>query len=184
MQTLKEKYKKEVIPAMMQHFSYKSIMAVPRIEKVVINTGFGKQTVHLTADEQRKLRESVANDIALISGQRPILTRAKKSISTFKLREGMIIGAKVTLRRRRMDDFIEKLIKIALPRSRDFRGIDPKSLDDHGNLTLPIKEHIVFPEVTTEKAKQIFGLEVTIATSAKTKEEGLELLKLLGFPIK
>jgi large subunit ribosomal protein L5 len=181
---LKEKYQKEVIPQMMKKFGYKSAMAVPKIEKVVINTGFGKLVVGKTSDEQKKIRESILNDLALICGQRPILTEAKKAISAFKIRRGMFLGARVTLRKKRMFDFLERLIHIALPRSRDFRGIDTKSFDKKGNLTIGIKEHIVFPEVSPEKIKQIFGFEVTVVTTAKTREEGIELLKLMGFPIK
>jgi large subunit ribosomal protein L5 len=181
---LKEKYQKEVVPQMMEKFGYKSVMAVPKIEKVIINTGFGKLVVGKTSDEQKKIQDSILNDLALISGQRPILTRAKKSISTFKVKKGMALGAKVTLRKKMMYDFLERLIHIALPRSRDFRGIDPNSFDKKGNLTIGIKEQIAFPEVSPEKTKQIFGFEVTICTTAKSREEGIELLKLMGFPIK
>ena len=181
---LKEKYQREVIPAMMEKFSYRSKMAVPKIEKVIINTGFGKLVVGKTSDEQKKIRESILNDLALICGQRPILTEAKKAISAFKIRKEMPLGAQVTLRKKRMFDFLERLIHIALPRSRDFRGINPKSFDKKGNLTIGIKEHITFPEVSPEKIKQIFGFEITIVTTAKSREEGIELLKLMGFPIK
>ena len=181
---LKEKYQREVIPAMMEKFGYRSKMAVPKIEKVIINTGFGKLVVGKTSDEQKKIRESILNDLALICGQRPILTEAKKAISAFKIREEMPLGARVTLRKKRMFDFLERLIHIALPRSRDFRGINPKSFDKKGNLTIGIKEHITFPEVSPEKIKQIFGFEITIVTTAKSREEGIELLKLMGFPIK
>ncbi|PIP25102.1 MAG: 50S ribosomal protein L5 [Candidatus Nealsonbacteria bacterium CG23_combo_of_CG06-09_8_20_14_all_36_12] len=181
---LKDKFEKEVIPAMMDKFGYKNKMAVPKIEKVIINTGFGKEISGKTSDEQKKISESILNDLSLIAGQRPILTKAKKSISSFKIRKGLPIGAKVTLRGKKMDDFLMRLIHIALPRSRDFRGINPKSLDKKGNLTMGIKEHICFPEILPEKIKNIFGLEVTVTTTAKTREEGLELLKLLGFPIK
>ena len=181
---LKDKFEKEVIPAMMDKFGYKNKMAVPKIEKVIINTGFGKEISGKTSDEQKKISESILNDLSLIAGQRPILTKAIKSISSFKIRKGLPIGAKVTLRGKKMDDFLMRLIHIALPRSRDFRGINPKSLDKKGNLTMGIKEHICFPEILPEKIKNIFGLEVTVTTTAKTREEGLELLKLLGFPIK
>jgi len=181
---LKDKFEKEVIPAMMDKFGYKNKMAVPKIEKVIINTGFGKEISGKTSDEQKKISESILNDLSLIAGQRPILTKAKKSISSFKIRKGLPIGAKVTLRGKKMDDFLMRLIHIALPRSRDFRGIGPKSLDKKGNLTMGIKEHICFPEILPEKIKNTFGLEVTVTTTAKTREEGLELLKLLGFPIK
>jgi len=181
---LKEKYQKEVVPEMMKKFGYKSPMAVPRIRKVVVNTGFGREVVGKTSEEQKKIEEMIINDLTLICGQRAVLTRAKKAISSFKIRKGMPIGAKVTLRRGKMYDFLERLIHIVLPRSRDFRGIDPKSVDRGGNLTVAIKEHIAFPEVSPEKTKNIFGLEVTVVTNAKTREEGLALLRLLGFPIK
>lgn len=181
---LPEKYNKEVIPAVMEKFGYRNKMAVPKIEKVIINTGFGKLVVGKTSDEQKKIRESILNDLALITSQRPILTGAKKSISAFKIRRGMSLGARVTLRKKRMFDFLERLIYIALPRSRDFLGIDPKSFDKKGNLTIGIREHITFPEVSPEKIKQIFGFEITIVTTAKSQEEGIELLKLMGFPIK
>lgn len=181
---LQNKYKKEVIPVMMKEFGYRSTMAVPKIEKVVINTGFGRLVVGKTNDEQKKIQEAILNDLAQISGQRPILTRAKKSISAFKIRKGMALGAQATLRGKRMLDFLERLVYIALPRSRDFQGIDQKSFDKKGNLTIAIKEHITFPEVFPEKVKQIFGFEVTIVTTAKSREEGIRLLKLMGFPIK
>lgn len=181
---LREKYEKEVVPQMMERFGYKNKMAVPKIEKVVINTGFGRQVSGKTADEQKKIIEAILEDLALISGQKPILKKAKKSISGFKIKKGMPVGATVTLRRKRMNDFLERLIHIALPRLRDFRGIEPKSFDKEGNLTIGIKEQIVFPEISPEKVKNIFGLEITIVTTAKKREEGIELLKLLGFPIK
>lgn len=181
---LLEKYKKEVVPAMMKKFGYKNLMAVPKIEKVIVNTGFGRLVTGKTADEQKKIVEAIANDLALITGQKPIITKAKTSISGFKTKKGMPLGAKVTLRRKRMYDFLERLIHIALPRSKDFQGIDLKSFDRKGNLTIGIKEHIAFPEVSPEKVKNIFGLEITIVTNSKRKEEGIELLKLMGFPIK
>jgi large subunit ribosomal protein L5 len=181
---LQEKYKKEVVPQMQEKFGYKNVMAVPKIEKVVVNTGFGKLISGKTKEEQRKIEESILNDLSLICGQRAVLTRARKSISGFKIKKGMAIGAKVTLRKKRMNDFLERLIHIALPRSRDFRGIEKSSVDQKGNLTIAIKEQIAFPEILPEKAKFIFGFEITVVTTAKSKEEGLELLKLLGFPIK
>ncbi len=181
---LKEKYTKEVIPAMMKKFGYKNVMAVPKVEKVIVNTGFGKMIVNKTSDEQKKTYKLIFDDLSSICAQKPILTKAKKSISGFKIREGMSIGAKVTLRGRKMYDFLERVIYIALPRFRDFRGIDLKSFDKEGNLTIAIKEHIVFPEVSPEKAKTIFGFEITVVTTAKNKEEGVEFLRLLGFPIK
>jgi len=181
---LKEKYIKEVIPTMKEKFGYANDMAVPKIEKVVVNTGFGRLIAGKTSEEQKKIQDAILEDLTLLSGQRPILTQAKKSISGFKIREGMAIGAQVTLRGKKMNDFLERLIHITLPRSRDFRGIENKSLGKEGNLTIGIKEHIVFPEILPEKVKTIFGLEITVVTSAKAREEGLELLKLLGFPIK
>jgi large subunit ribosomal protein L5 len=181
---LKEKYAKEVIPAMKEKFGYKNSMAVPKIEKVVINTGFGRLVVGKTGEEQKKFRESILNDLALISGQRPIMTFAKKSIAGFKTRKGMAIGAKVTLRGRMMYDFLERLINIGLPRSRDFMGISPDSFDGKGNLTLAVKEQIVFPEILPEQTRVNFGLEITVSTNARTKERGVELLRLMGFPIK
>lgn len=181
---LSEKYKKEVIPAMMVKFSLKNAMAVPKIEKVIVNSGFGRMVAEKTSDEQKKICDAISNDISLITGQKPNLTRAKKSISSFKIREGFPVGARVTLRGKKMMDFLERLINIGLPRSRDFRGIDQKSVDKKGNLTVGIKEHICFPEVSPEKVKTIFGFEVTVVTTAKKREEGIELFKLLGFPIK
>ena len=181
---LPDKYKKEVIPAMLEKFGYKNRMAVPKIIKVIVNSGFGKLIAGKNSEEQKKIYEPILEDLTLVTGQRPVLRRAKKSIATFKVREGMPLGATVTLRRERMYDFLERLIYIALPRTRDFRGIEPKSLDEKGNLTHGLKEHIVFPEILPEKVKNIFGLEVTVVTTAKNRKEGLELLKLMGFPLK
>ena len=184
MMYLKEKYQKQIIPAMKEKFGYKNSMAVPKIEKVVVNTGFGKIASEQTGQDQEKNIKYILNDLSLICGQSPLKTKAKKSIAGFKLREGMFVGAKVTLRGRKMYDFLERLINITLPRSRDFRGIDQKAIDGNGNLNIGIKEHICFPEVSPEKAKSIFGLEITITTSAKDREKGIELLKLFGFPLK
>ena len=181
---LLEKYKKEVIPAIQNTFGYKNKMAVPHVDKIIVNVGFGRFVTGKTTDEQKKIVEGIGQDLTLITGQKPIVTMAKKSISTFKTREGQAIGAKVTLRRKRMYDFLERLIYIALPRTRDFRGINLDSADEKGNLTIGIREHIVFPEISPEKTKTNFGLEITVVTSAKSKEEGIELLRLLGFPIK
>jgi large subunit ribosomal protein L5 len=180
----KERYNKEVVPKMVEKFGYRSVMAVPRIKKVLVNTGFGRQVVGLTADEQKKVCQNVVDDLSLICGQKPVLTLSKKSIASFKLRKGMQIGAKVTLRGKRMEDFIDRLVRIALPRSRDFQGISPESIGPEGNLTLGIKEQITFPEVSPESTKRLFGLEVTVVVTSKSREEGMELLKLLGFPIK
>ena len=182
--SLKEKYKKEVIPQMMEKFGYKNTMTVPKIEKVTVNTGFGRLISGKTSEEQKKIYKAILDDLTLICAQRPVLTRAKKSIAAFKTRQGMPIGAMVTLRERKMYDFLERVVHIALPRSRDFQGINPKSFDKEGNLTIPIKEHVIFPEVSPEKTKMIFGFEITVVTTAKTREEGTELLKLVGFPIR
>ncbi|MBL7156260.1 MAG: 50S ribosomal protein L5 [Candidatus Pacebacteria bacterium] len=181
---LKEKYKKEIIPVMKEKFSYKSIMAVPKVEKVVLNIGFGKRIFGKTGSERKKIYESILNELSVVAGQKPVLTKSKKSIAGFKVRKGIAIGAKVTLRGSRMHDFLDKLIHIALPRSRDFRGIPFKSIDKNGNLTIGFKEHISFPEILPEKIKQILGFEITVVTTTNEKERGLELLKLLGFPIK
>lgn len=181
---LKDKYQKEAVPEMMKKFGYKSNMAVPKIKKAVINTGFGKDAVGKSGEEQKKFQEAILDQLSLIAGQRAVLTRAKKAISSFKIREGMGIGAMVTLRGQRMYDFLERVINVVLPRSRDFRGIDSNSMDRQGNLTIAMKEYIAFPEVLAEKAKQIFGLEITVVTNARNRQESLELLKLLGFPIK
>ncbi len=184
MLSLKEKYQKEVIPAMKERFGYKNPMAVPNIKKVIVNTGFGKFIAGKTSEEQKKIADSILNDLALICGQKPILSKAKKPISGFRIRKDQPIGAKATLRRKIMYDFLERLINIVLPRSRDFRGINSNSVDKKGNLTIGIREHIAFPEISPEKTKLNFGLEITVVTTAKNKEEGIELLKSLGFPIK
>lgn len=184
MMPLIEKYKKEAIPAMMEKFGLKTPMAVPRITKVVINSGFGRLVTGKAGDEQRKTADLISEDLSTLSGQHAVKTRAKKAIASFKTREGMVIGAMTTLRGKKMVDFVEKLIHVVLPRTRDFKGIDPKAVDNSGNLTIAIKEHIAFPEILPEKARNIFGLEVTIVTSAKNREKGMELLRLLGFPLK
>jgi len=184
MVNLKEKYKKTVVSEMVKKFGYDNLMAVPKIEKVVVNIGFGKDSVAKSGDELKKFMAAIEENLAQITGQKPSLRKAKKSISGFKLREGSIVGAKVTLRGKRMNDFVDKLINVALPRSRDFRGIDLKYFDKEGNLTIGIKEHIIFPEVSADRIRNIFGFQITIKTSAKTKEEGIEFLRLLGFPLK
>ena len=183
MMALKEKYQKEVIPKMMEKFGYKNKMAVPRIEKVIVNTGFGRLIVGKGSDEQEKIQGPILEDLSLIVGQKAVLKRAKKSIATFKTRKGMPLGAAVTLRKDKMYDFLERFVFFALPRTRDFRGISQKSIDQKGNLSYGVKEHTVFAEILPEKVKNIFGLEVTVVTTAKNKEEGLELFKLMGFPI-
>lgn len=184
MLSLKEKYKKEAIPEMMKIFGYKNPMAVPSIKKVVINSSFGKNVATKTSGEREKIQTAVMQDLSLISSQKPKLVKSKKSIAGFKLRQGLEIAAMVTLRKSRMWDFLERFIYLSLPRSHDFKGIDSKSIDKKGNLNIGFREHISFPEIFAEKEKTIFGLEITVVTNAKSKEEGLELYKLLGFPIK
>ncbi|KPJ54916.1 50S ribosomal protein L5 [Parcubacteria bacterium DG_72] len=181
---LREKYRKDVIPAMRDKFGYKSVMAVPRIEKVVINTGIGRLVAGKTSEEQKKLFNSVLEDLAAIAGQKAVLTKVKKSISVFKVRQGTAVGAKVCLRGKRMYDFLERLINIAFPRVRDFRGIGLKSFDPKGNLTVAFKEQSVFPEISPERTKAVFGFEITIVTTAKSREQSIELLRLMGFPLK
>lgn len=167
-----------MIPAMQKKFGIENVMAVPKVSKVVINVGIGK----VTKDD--KFVEKVVRDLSLLSGQKPVFRKAKKSISGFKSREGTNIGLVVTLRGVRMYDFIDRMINIALPRSKDFRGIDLKNFDKTGNLNLGIKEHSIFPEIHYESLKDIFGLEVTIVTTSMEREQGIELLRLMGFPIK
>ncbi len=181
---LSEKYKKEVLPAMRKKFGYKNEMAIPKITKVVINCGFGKQLMGKSSQEKNKAVEEISDVLSLIVGQKPGLRKAKKSIAVFKLREGMPVGLQTTLRGKRMYEFLERFIWVVLPRVRDFRGISPKSFDGQGNLSIGIKEYTPFPEVVIEKEKKIFGLEITVVTTAKNKEESIELLKLMGFPLK
>ena len=171
------KYRKEVVPAMRAKFGYKNVMQVPKINKVVLNIGTGKYI------KDEKMLEKIEKDLALLTGQKPIATVAKKSIAGFKIREGMKIGYKVTLRKSKMYDFIDRLISIALPRTRDFRGLDQKSFEK-GVLNIGISEHSIFPEINYESLKDVFSLEVTVVTNSKKKEEAVELLKLLGFPLK
>jgi large subunit ribosomal protein L5 len=175
---LLEKYRKEVVPHLIKKFGYKNVMAVPKIEKVVVNVGLGRQM------KEGDVSEKTAAVITQIVGQKPVLTKARQSIAGFKLREGTVIGVKATLRSHRMYDFIDRLISVALPRSRDFRGINPKSIDPKGNLTIGIKEDSIFPEISYETMKDIFGFEVTITTTANTPEEGEGLLRAIGIPLK
>jgi large subunit ribosomal protein L5 len=175
---LKEYYKKEIVPKLKESGGYKNELAVPKITKVVINVGFGRKS------QEKAFVESVIESLTRIAGQKPVQTKAKKAISSFKIRQGMVIGACVTLRGQRMYDFIEKLINITFPRVRDFRGISEKSVDKQGNMTVGFKEHLAFPEIKGDEVENVFGLEVCLATTAKTREEGLELFKLLGFPFK
>jgi len=181
---LLEKYKKQIVPEMMKKFGYKNIMAVPKIEKIIVNSGFGKKIVGRNGQDRKKIEDHILKELSLITGQMPSLRKAKKSIATFKLREGMYVGAVVTLRGKKMYDFIERLIHLTFPRTRDFRGIDHKFIDKKGNLSLGFKEHTAFPEISAEREKSIFSLEITIVTNSKNKEQGLELLKLIGFPMK
>ena len=175
---IQEKYRKTVIPALQKVFEIKNVMAVPKIEKLVVNIGIGRIV------KESKTVERIEKDLTMITGQKPVFKKAKKSISGFKLREGTNVGITVTLRGGRMYDFLDRLISIALPRSRDFRGIDAKNFDKMGNLNFGIKESSIFPEINYENVKDIFGLEVTVVTTAKNREKGVELLKQLGFPIK
>ncbi len=184
MMRLAEKYAKEAVPALMKEFNLPNKMAVPRIEKVVVNTGFGRMIAGKGSHDQKGIIEAISQDLSLITGQKPVITKARKSISGFKLRKGMPVGAAVILRGRRMYDFLERLIHITLPRSRDFTGLKPSSLDKKGNLTFSIKEHISFPEILPEKTKRIFSLEITVVTSTKNKEKSLALLKVMGLPMK
>lgn len=175
---LKEKYQKEVVPALIDKFKYTSIMQVPRIEKVVINKGIG------AASADKKLVDAGVEELTLITGQRAVATKAKKSVSNFKLREGMPIGAKVTLRGDQMYEFIDRLISVALPRVRDFRGINEKGFDGRGNYTLGVKEQIIFPEISIEKISRISGMDITFVTTAKSDEESYEMLKSMGLPFR
>jgi len=178
MQDMRSYYKSEITPKLVEKFGYKNIMEVPRLEKVVLNIGLGE------AISNNKILDSAVSELALITGQQPIVTRAKKSIAAFKLREGMPIGCMVTLRKERMYDFLTRLINIALPRVRDFKGISGKSFDGSGNYTLGIKEHIIFPEIEYDKVDKIKGLNISIVTTAATNEEAKELLSLFGMPFR
>ena len=182
MEHIKETFEKKIAPQLQKRFGYKSPMAIPRLEKVVLNSSYGKMGSGKSLDEQRKIGEAIAEDMALIAGQKPTLTKARKSIATFKLREGAPVGVRVTLRGEKMRDFLERLVRVVLPRSRDFRGLSLSSVDKTGNLNVGIREHLFFPEVSPEKSKVAFSMEVAVTTTAKTREEGLELFKLLGFP--
>lgn len=176
--TLKEKYNKEVVPALMSKYGYKSIMEVPKLEKVVINMGVGDATTN------SKLLDAALSDLEKISGQKPVVTKAKKSIAGFKIREGQKIGCKVTLRSDNMYNFVDKLISISLPQVRDFRGINPKSFDGRGNYTLGIKEQLIFSEINYDEIVKVRGMDIIFVTTAKSDEEAKELLKLLGMPFK
>ncbi|MEA3398867.1 MAG: 50S ribosomal protein L5 [Patescibacteria group bacterium] len=175
---LKEKYNKEIAVKLKEKFGYKNINQVPKMTKAVVNVGFGRHV------KEKAYINKVVEGLTQITGQKPILTKARKSISSFKIRQGMVIGASVKMRGTRMYDFVDKLIKISFPRVRDFRGISEKIVDKTGNLTVGIKEHLAFPEIKSDDVENIFGLEISLATTAKTREEGLELFKLMGFPFK
>lgn len=173
-----EYYEKEVKPALVRRFKYKNVMQVPKIEKIVVNVGLGE------AIQNIKALDAASHDIMLITGQKPVITKAKKSIASFKLREGMSIGCMVTLRRERMYEFYRKLVTVVLPRVRDFKGVSPKSFDGRGNYTLGLKEQTLFPEIEYDKIDKVRGMNITITTTAPSDEEGFELLKLMGMPFR
>jgi large subunit ribosomal protein L5 len=173
---LQEKYLNEVVPAMMEKFGYKNIMQVPKLEKIVINMGVGE------AKDNQKILDAAVNDLSIIAGQKPILTRAKKSVANFKIRENMALGCKVTLRKVKMYEFADKLMAIALPRVRDFRGVSSKAFDGRGNYTLGVKEQLIFPEIEYDKIDKVRGMDIIFVTTANTDEEARELLRFLGMP--
>ena len=176
MARLKDKYRAEVAPALKQHFEYKNVMEIPRLEKIVINMGLGD------CKDNAKALEQAVGELEIIAGQHPLVTKAKKSIANFKLRAGMNVGAKVTLRGDRMYEFTDKLVSIVLPRVRDFRGVSPKAFDGRGNYALGVREQLIFPEIEYDKVEKIRGMEMIFVTTAKTDEEARELLRLLGMP--
>jgi len=176
MPRLLDKYKNEVVPALQEKFGYKSPMQIPKLVKVVLNMGVGD------IRENPKAIESAANDMALIAGQKAVVTKAKKSVAAFKIREGMNIGCKVTIRGNRMYEFVDKLFNVALPRVRDFRGVNPNSFDGRGNFTMGVREQLIFPEIDYDKVDKVRGMDITFVTTAKTDEEAKELLSLLGMP--
>jgi large subunit ribosomal protein L5 len=175
---LKEKYQQEVVPALRKEFNYKNPMQVPGVNKVVVNIGMGEVI------QNAKAMDAAVSDLAAITGQRPVITRAKRSVAAFKLREGMQIGCMVTLRGDRMYQFLDKLVNVALPRLRDFQGVSPEAFDGRGNYTLGLREQLVFPEIDYDKVDKVRGMEVSIVTTARTDEEGRRLLKLMGMPFK
>lgn len=178
MSTLKELYKSEIVPKMQSQFGYKSVMEVPRITKITLNMGVGE------ASQDRKAIEGAVADLTSITGQKPLVTNARKSVAGFKIRQGWPIGAKVTLRGERMYEFMERLVSMAIPRIRDFRGLNPKSFDGRGNYSMGLKEQIVFPEIEYDKIDKLRGMDITITTTAKTDEEGRALLEAFQFPLK
>lgn len=175
---LKVKYNEEVAPALMEKFGYKSVMQIPRLEKIVVNVGCGD------ARDNTKVLDSVVKEIGMITGQKPVITKAKKSVANFKVREGMSIGVKVTLRSDKMWEFLDRLFNVALPRVRDFRGISPDSFDGRGNYAMGVKEQLIFPEIEYDQVEKIRGMDIIMVTTAQTDEEGRELLKLLGAPFR
>ncbi len=175
---LKDKYRQEVVPALMEKFKYDNIMEVPKLEKIILNMGIGE------ARENPKTLESAVSELALISGQKPVVTKAKKSVSNFKIREGMSVGCKVTLRGKQMYHFLDKFISVSLPRVRDFRGVSDKSFDGRGNYAYGVKEQLIFPEIEYDKVDKVRGLDIIIVTTAQTDEEAKEFLQLMGMPFK
>src|SRR5689334_17747694 len=173
---LRKEYDEKIVPAMVEKFGYKNRMEVPRLEKITLNMGVGE------ASQDKKKVQTAAEEMALIAGQKPVITKAKKSIAQFKLREGMPIGAKVTLRRDRMFEFLDRLVTIALPRVRDFRGLNPKSFDGRGNYAMGLKEQIIFPEINYDQIEKVRGMDIIVTTTAKTDDEARELLRLFNFP--
>ncbi|MEW6487705.1 MAG: 50S ribosomal protein L5 [Thermodesulfobacteriota bacterium] len=178
MARLRDRYQKEIVPAMTKAFSYGNVMQVPRLEKIVVNVGAGE------AKDNAKLMDQLVEDLARITGQRPVVTRAKKSIANFHLREGQPVGCKVTLRGARMYEFLDRMVNVALPRVRDFKGVSGKGFDGRGNYTLGIHEHVIFPEIDLEKVEKVKGMNVCITTTAETDEEGKQLLRLFGMPFR
>jgi large subunit ribosomal protein L5 len=178
MSQLKEVYIKEVVPKLIETFNYRNVMQVPKLKKIVLNMGLGE------AIQNIKILETASEELKAISGQQPVITKAKKSIAAFKLREGMPIGCMVTLRHQRMYDFLQKLVNVALPRVRDFRGVSRKAFDGRGNFALGIREHLIFPEIDYDKIDKIKGLNISIVTTARSDDEGRELLRLLGMPFR
>ncbi|HZN45671.1 MAG TPA: 50S ribosomal protein L5 [Nitrospiraceae bacterium] len=178
MARLRDTYREQVVPSLMKEFGFKNPMETPRLERIVLNVGMGE------AIQNVKLLESAATELGIITGQKPVITKAKKAIAGFKLRQGMPIGAKVTLRSRRMYEFFDRLVSIALPRIRDFRGVSPKAFDGRGNYTLGLKEQLIFPEIEYDSVASIHGMDITIVTSARTNDEGKALLKHLGMPFR
>jgi len=178
MSRLRERYQKEIVPALAKEFGYKNVMAIPKLDKIVLNIGLGE------AIQNSKLLDSAVDELGLITGQRPVITRARKSIASFKLRKGMTIGCMVTLRGERMFEFLDRMVTIALPRVRDFRGLSTKSFDGRGNYTIGLRDQLIFPEIDYAKVSKIKGMNITLATTAKTDDEARTLLRLLGIPFR